>query len=215
MRIVICDDHAVFGEALAVVLRDRGHDVVACVTSPDDAVAAVAGNQVDLCMMDLSFPGDSGVEGTAAVIRTSPGTQVVVVTGTADRALLSDVVQAGARGIATKTDDIEGIIAILDRVYAGERVLDALEALPAPPSPSNPLDRFLTQREKEVLRHLAMGESTADLARSLGIRYSTARTHIQSTLTKLGVHSKLEAVVYAVSNNLVPFPEAPAPDKDA
>ncbi|MGH9066973.1 MAG: response regulator transcription factor, partial [Acidimicrobiales bacterium] len=71
-----------------------------------------------------------------------------------------------------------------------------------PPAPHH-LARFLTRREREVLSRLVAGETTASLARSMGIRPSTARTHVDGILTKLGVHSRLEAVAYAVSERLV------------
>ena len=208
MRVVICDDHSLFAQALAVVLRAGGTEVVACVTTPEQAVTAVSSGDVDVCVMDLHFPEGSGIDGVAAVRAVAPNTRVVVLTGSSDAAELAGAVDAGAQGVAVKGDDIQRVIDTLARVHEGEIVLKAppprsLLHAPDVAMERNPLTRFLTAREREVLERLVRGESTAELARAMGVRYSTARTHIQNLLTKLGVHSKLEAVAFAVSNRVV------------
>ncbi|MDQ4089248.1 MAG: response regulator transcription factor [Actinomycetota bacterium] len=209
MRVVICDDQSLFAQALAVVLRSCGHEVVACVNSPTQAVAAVASGDVDVCVMDLHFPGGSGIDGVTGVVAVAPNTRVVVLTGSSDAEELTRAVHAGAQGLAVKGDDIERVVDTLERVHEGEIVLkvpqrpNSLLRAPDAPMERNPLTRFLTAREREVLERLVRGESTSDLAVAMGVRYSTARTHIQNLLTKLGVHSKLEAVAFAVSNQVV------------
>lgn len=209
MKVVICDDQSLFAQALAVVLRSHGDDVVACVTSPGEAESAVASGDIDVCVMDLHFPAASGVDGVSAVLATAPETKVVVLTGSTDSVELARAVDAGARGLAVKGDDIPRVVDTLHRVHEGEIVLKtpqlhmAARRVVEQPMDRNSLTRFLTNREREVLERLVRGESTADLARAMNVRYSTARTHIQSMLTKLGVHSKLEAVAYAVANGVV------------
>ncbi len=212
MRTVICDDHALFSQALAVVLRSCGHEVVACVDNPDAAVAAVASGDVDICVMDLQFPTGSGAQGVSDVVALAPRTRVVVLTGSVDGDELSRAVDAGARGVAMKGDELHRVIDTLERVHEGEVVLKGARFHPSQQSSNQPMDRnaltrFLTMREREVLERLVAGQTTADLARAMGVRYSTARTHIQNLLTKLGVHSKLEAVAFAVSNRVVEVPE--------
>lgn len=222
MKVLICDDHRLFAQALAVVLRARGHEVVACVTTPDDAISAVVTGDVDVCLMDLHFPDlhlpdKSAVEAMAEIVARSPRTRVVVLTGSSDPAELSRAIHAGARGLAAKDDEIHRVMDTMERVFEGDVVLGSpvLRAgVPFPPRPAidtNALTRFLTRREREVLERLVAGQSTAEVARAMGVRYSTARTHIQNTLTKLGVHSKLEAVAFAISNRVVPIPDNTAP----
>lgn len=221
MRILICDDHVLFAEALASVLVARGHDVVACVAAPDAAVRVAGEVQVDVCVMDLTFPAGSGTEGTAKILQASPGTKVVVLTGSSGAADLAGIASAGAQGFATKGDDLERVMAVLEQVHDGETVTfadnDSARPIAAIPTTNAAgfAGRFLTRRERQVLEHLALGTSTAELTRALGVKSSTARTHIQNTLNKLGVHSKLEAVVYAVTNGLVPFPAARAANDQA
>ena len=210
MNLVLCDDHQVLVDALAVVLRARGHRVVACTTNPAAAVEAVRSEPVDVCLLDLQFPGGSGIPAIAEILAASPATRVVVLTASTDGRLVSEALLAGASGVALKVDDGEVVIDLLDRVHAGHVVVPgaALGALTTmaetAPAPSpHELARFLTQREREVLERLVRGHSTQALARDMGVRYSTIRTHIQSILNKLGVHSKLEAVAFAVREGLV------------
>lgn len=214
MRVLICDDHRLFGEALAVVLASRGHEVVGCTTDPVEAAAVAHTTAVDVCVMDLRFPGHCGVTGTGLIFDASPTTRVVILTGSDDPDRLRRAIDAGAHGVVVKEDDVGRVVDTIERVHAGDLVLPGHIVRAGAVRTGSALDRhalgrFLTNREKEVLVHLVRGESTADLARALGVRYSTARTHIQNTLTKLGVHSKLEAVAYAVSQDLVPVPKHP------
>lgn len=209
MKIVLCDDHSLFIQSLAAVLTSRGHDVVGCFSSPTQAIEALASNEVDVCVMDLRFPSASGIDGVRGIVEVSPRTRVVVLTGSGDRRELCEAIAAGARGLTVKGEGIERVIETIERVNAGEIVVSDLG--PAEPEEhafrpvldrANPL-RFLTAREREVLEHLVAGESTLQLSQALGVRYSTGRTHVQKVLTKLGLHSKLEAVALAARYGLV------------
>ena len=222
MRVLICDDHRLFAQAMAVVLRGAGHQVVGCLTRPDDAVLTVTNEIVDVCLMDLHFPrlnasGRSGVDAVADIVARSQRTRVVVVTGSSDPQELARAIQAGARGLAPKDEEVHRLVDTLERVHQGEIVIRMPATLSSTPLSSTPvvekhsLVRFLTPREREVLERLVAGQSTADVASAMGVRYSTARTHIQNTLTKLGVHSKLEAVAFAVSNRVVAIPDRTVP----
>lgn len=222
IRVVICDDHRLFVDALAAVLTSRGCQVVARALQPDQAVAAVLANEVDVCVMDLSFPssvGCDGLEGTRRVVEASPSTRVVMLTGSADSSIALPAIDAGARGFARKDDDLDRIVQTIKQVHAGEIVTGSTTARrPWPAANGRRLNnqgqnlaRFLTSREREVLERLVRGESTATLARAMEVSYHTARTHIQNVLAKLGVHSKLEAVAFAVNHSVVPV-AADAPD---
>lgn len=221
IRVVLCDDHRLFVDALAVVLTSRGCEVVARALNPDQAVAAVLAHDVDICVMDLSFPssaGCDGLEGTRRVVAASPSTRVIMLTGSADSSIALPAIDAGARGFARKDDDLDRIVQTIKQVHAGEMVSGpAGSRRPWPPANGRRLDnqgqnlaRFLTSREREVLERLVRGESTATLARAMEVSYHTARTHIQNVLAKLGVHSKLEAVAFAVNHSVVSIAAEPA-----
>ncbi|HEU5306482.1 MAG TPA: response regulator transcription factor [Acidimicrobiia bacterium] len=212
MNVVICDDHRLFTDALARVLTARDWNVVACAIDPAHAVAAVATEPVDTCLMDLTFAdGDSGIQGITAVHTASSDTKVVVLTASRDPLLIMRAVDAGADAIVFKDDDIDHIVEVAERgapetnahQVARARRHDARErAGSLERSSGDDLVRFLTDREREVLDRLVQGESSKQVALHMGIAYSTARTHIQNILAKLGVHSRLEAVAFAVEHGL-------------
>ena len=136
-----------------------------------------------------------------------------MLTGSADSSVALPAIDAGARGFARKDDDLDRIFQTIKQVHAGEIVTGpAGTRRPWPgahprrlTNQGQNLARFLTSREREVLERLVRGESTATLARAMEVSYHTARTHIQNVLAKLGVHSKLEAVAFAVNHSVVPI----------
>jgi two-component system nitrate/nitrite response regulator NarL len=206
VNVVICDDHQLFAEALATLLGRRGHRVVATPSNPAAAVEAVGRVDVDLCIMDLLFPGDSGVDGTRRVRDASPPTKVVILSGAEDDDASAAAVEAGACAVVGKNGDFSVLMDAIDRAARGEAVLpvDVLDrAVHEPADARDPVTlqaSFLSAREREVLDLLVDGCNTRSVARLLGITYSTARTHIQNVLTKLGCHSRLEVVALAVGH---------------
>jgi two-component system, NarL family, nitrate/nitrite response regulator NarL len=206
VRVIVCDDHAVFADSLALVLADAGHSVVGVAYSPDDALSALRITRVDVCLIDLHFPGESVIQRLPELRAAAPDTRFVVLTGFLEQGTLEASVDAGVRGFAHKGQQARDIIALLSRVHDGELVVDGATRRTAPARPRNEAQRvaqFLTPREREVLTRLARGESTAALAKAMGVTRSTARSHVQSVLTKLGVHSQREAVIEAARNGLV------------
>jgi two-component system, NarL family, nitrate/nitrite response regulator NarL len=206
MKVVICDDHAVFADSLAMVLSESGHDVVGVVYSPEEAACLLVTAEADVCLIDLQFPGGSALEHLPGLVRSAPATRFVVLSGSIDADLLAEAVDAGVRGFAHKGQQAGEIVGMLARVHAGELVLDPATGTRVPLRPRSEAQRlahYLTPREREVLTRLVRGESTATLARTMEITRSTARSHVQSVLTKLGVHSQREAVIAAARYGLV------------
>lgn len=204
MNVVLCDDHRVFLDSLAVVLEANGHTVFRA-TSPDEALDTVASHEIDACVMDVTFPQASGLTAVSEVRRASPATRVLVLTGFLDDAIEKTAMAAGAVGCLPKDDEIACLLDALDACAAGdETVTVGGHARPVEdPWRRDPLARFLTVREREVLEGIARGETTPALARRLGIGTATVRTHVQNVLAKLGVHSRLEAVAFALNHSLV------------
>lgn len=206
MRVVICDDHAVFADSLALVLAEAGHDVVGVVYSPEEALRLLSSAPADVCLIDLQFPGGSALDRLPELLRTVPETRFVVLSGSMDAELLDAALAVGVSGFAHKGQQADEIVAMLDRVHAGEVVVDSAAGTRMPLRPRSEAQRlanYLTPREREVLTRLVRGESTASLARTMKITRSTARSHVQSVLTKLGVHSQREAVIAAARYGLV------------
>jgi two-component system nitrate/nitrite response regulator NarL len=223
MRILLCDDHAVFADSLALVLTDAGHTVAGVTYDPDVALAVLRRRPVDVCLIDLCFPAGTVLGRMAEFHVVAPATRFVILSGFLERDVLDAGAGAGVHGFAHKGQQAADIVALLDRVHAGERDLtgglsrdrgrgmgfadDRVEGLPnahdRQRGQAQQVARFLTPREREVLTRLTRGESTLTLAKAMGVTRSTARTHVQSVLTKLGVHSQREAVIEAARYGLV------------
>lgn len=210
MRMIICDDHAVFAESLSLVLADAGHSVVGVAFSPADALPLLRAGQPDACLIDLHFPAGTALDWLPRLRGASPRTRFVVLTGYLEQPVLEAGIAAGVRGFAHKGQQARDILAVLRRVADGEVVADQAARRGGPPwktqgprSQAQQVARFLTPREREVLTRLARGESTQALAKAMGVTRSTARSHVQSVLSKLGVHSQREAVIEAARHGLV------------
>lgn len=198
MRLVLCDDNRILCDALAVALEARGHQSLAITTNPADGIAAVAREQPDACLLDLRFPeGEDGLGAARAIRRDHPGIAVLVLSALADPATCCEARKIGIAGFLGKDQSIDRIADALD-VIAGGGVVFA----PAPARdhagrrawsgrsrPRSPL----TGREQEVLRRIAAGQGTVQMAREMEITTGTLRTYVRNALSKLGAHSRVEA----------------------
>jgi two-component system nitrate/nitrite response regulator NarL len=201
MRLVLCDDHELLLDALQPALARLGHEVLATTVSPQDALEAVQRFRPDVLLLDVSFPDDCGLRVVAPAIEASPDTRVVILSATTDPEVASRAIDAGAVGFARKDRGLDGIIRTLERVMAGETVIDpdVLRALVGSSRQRRVehdaqwLATFLTARERDVLARIMAGQTTDEMAAGMGVARSTARTHVQSVLLKLGVHSRLQA----------------------
>ena len=217
MRIVIADAHRIFADALESLLRRSGHDVVSCVAGLAAAADAVSREQADACVLDADLAGNSHPSALSEAIAGSPRTAFVVLADSPDCAGFAGTLAAGVHGAALKTDDFVEVLRVLTgaagrltRRLAGGTVLSlSAQAAHRPVRHSTrypALDHLLTPREREVLARLVQGESTTSMAKSMGVQLSTTRTHVDSVLIKLGVHSRLEAVAYAVREGIIDVP---------
>ena len=198
MRIVVCDDHLLLLEALGLALGATGHDVVALAGNPEDAITAVAEYHPDVCLLDVNFPDGTSVNAIQRVRAASPETKVVMLSAESDHAIVGRAIAEGASGYVGKEKPITEIVEMLDRAVRGQLAVEpsllqrALRPHKAADDPLWAL-QFLTDREWQVMRCIMDGQTTEEMAESLGVQRSTARTHVQNLLTKLGVHSRLQA----------------------
>jgi two-component system nitrate/nitrite response regulator NarL len=137
----------------------------------------------------------------------SPDTKVVMLSGTINRDLVVDAITQGAHGFVGKQNSVGVIIKALDMAFQGDLAVDPVllqEVLQPRAAFDDPLSglQLLTDREWEVLRCIMNGLNTAQIAERLGVQPSTARTHVQSLLTKLGVHSRLQAAALMTTHAL-------------
>lgn len=199
MRVVICDDHRLLLEALTHALSLEGFTVEAATADPDDAVRAVKLYDPDLLLIDLCFPDGDGLSAAREVVNSHPRTRVVILTGIDDPGPLLEAMKIGVSGYVRKDERMDTIATALRRAGNGERVLDPTlfrrlsSQTIAPARRTSLLDR-LTDQERVVLQHLGDGLRTSEIVATMGISNSTVRSHVQAILSKLGVHSRLQAV---------------------
>lgn len=210
MSILLCDPHTLFTEALKSLLEERGYDVATC-SSPCRTAEIVRNGGVDIVITGLTFPGPDGeptssVSVVRSVTEADRDVRVIVLTEVTDINLLQAALAEGAVAVTHKVQPLAELFQVIERVQAGEAVLSSelmRAVIGRTQSNEQSLASFLTTREREVLGRLVQGQSTRQIAESMGVAYSTARTHIQSVLDKLGVHSRLEAAAFAARHQVV------------
>jgi DNA-binding NarL/FixJ family response regulator len=211
VNILICDDHVVFADSLAHLIRARSSDSVAVTYHPDDAMRALGETKTDILILDVMFDDESVLDRLTSLREISPCTRLLVLTGRLDDMTIAAGRAAGVVGFAEKVQSAKDIMTTIAKISVGTVVIpDGFErathasAMGHPPGQAaRRLASFLTPRERQVLSALVGGSDTATLASELNISRATARSHIQSMLTKMNVHSRLEAATSAVRNGLV------------
>jgi two-component system nitrate/nitrite response regulator NarL len=213
--LLICDDHRTLTDALSMVVdRDPGLRLVApAVHDADRAVELCNEHRPDVVLMDIEFKaGMSGIEATRRIKEGSPATKVVIMTAHDDERLLVEAVEAGASGFLGKDEPADEVLAAAKAAAEGEVLIDPstlarlLHQVTKEREEQREIQaRFasLSDREWEVLRHVAQGERNDDIAAALFISPQTVQTHVRNVLGKLGVHSKLEAVALAVRHSQI------------
>jgi two-component system nitrate/nitrite response regulator NarL len=211
MRILICDYHLIVAQALGHLLGARGKHVVGVTNDLDDAAVILREHAVDVFLLDMVFGADRPLGRLAELRQIAPRTAVVLLSGRIDDELVAAACAAGVHAIGDKRQPVDEIIRLLDRVHAGDvpTLSPAAESLMIhrqrtwPANDAQRLASFLTPRERQVLGALVRGDDTKSVARELGITYTTARCHIQSLLTKMGAHTRLEVATTAVRYGMV------------
>jgi DNA-binding NarL/FixJ family response regulator len=213
ISVLIVDDERTFGEALQLALaHEEDLEIVEVTTDGAEAVRVVGERSPDVVIMDVSMPGMSGIDATRRILEIKPDAAVLILSGNNDDHLLARAVQAGAVGLLRKTEAVANVALTVRKAYQGEalhpeaEVERAMRRLrhrrDADDDARRRLDR-LTPRETEILELMARGNTPDDIAALLSMSPNTLRTHTQNVLTKLGVHSKMEALVLAIRHGKV------------
>ena len=215
VRLLICDDHRVLTDALAIVVGlDSGLELVAPPVQDPRAAIELCGELLpDVVLMDIDFKEEmSGIEATRKIKELSPATKVVIMTAHDEDRLLVDAVEAGASGFLSKDDAAQDLLSAVKSAAEGEVLIDpqTLARLLPQVARERELKRDaltllqdLTEREREILGLLAHGMRNDDIATKLYISPQTVQTHVRNILGKLRVHSKLEAVAFAVRHGAI------------
>jgi DNA-binding NarL/FixJ family response regulator len=211
MRVLIVDDHKLFAEAIRSALSSDGHrmEVLPVATSAKEGLAAAKAEQPDLVLVDLGLPDENGVELGRKILRDCKGATVLAVTALSEPRLLRETMKAGFHGFITKDTPMARFVESIKAAMSGHVVVPhrlaarAAGAKTTEERDAGLLSEQLTNRERAVLEMLVEGTRSEDIARRLSISPNTVRTHIQNILTKLQVHSRLEAAAFAVKHGLV------------
>lgn len=211
--VLIVDDHRMFAESLARLLSDEpGIEVLGVAATGADAVSLVSRLRPRVVLMDYQLPDRDGVAVTAELRRENPGVMVVMLTGSTDDRVLLSAIDAGCSGFLTKDRAAAEVADAVRAAAVGEALISpALLArlLPKLNRTHRTIGEDLSDREREILVFLARGWSNKAIAADLFLSVNTIRNHVQSILTKLGCHSKLEAVATAVREGIVDYPASP------
>lgn len=206
MRVLVVDDHPIVRDGLVAVLQDQPDlEVVGAAGAADEAVTLAGRLQPDLALLDLELPDGDGVAAIPRLAAAAPGLRIVVFTAYDSDEQVFGAIRAGARGYLLKGASVEEIVQAIHTVYEGgshldprvaARVLNAVGVARRAPAPLSP-------REREVLRYLAQGLATKQIARALGIAERTVKFHVSSIFAKLGASNRAQAVALAAQQNLL------------
>jgi DNA-binding NarL/FixJ family response regulator len=211
IRLLLIDDHAAFRQPLGYLL-DRQPDMTVVGQAGTVADARELTGEADVAILDVGLPDGSGLDLMPSFRERAPRPQVLVLTATEDPETHATAIEAGAAGVLVKWVGIDEIVAAVRRVASGESLMTRQEIAEMLRLAGRAREQrkevraafsSLTSREREVLEGLAEGLSDKDLARQLGISDHTARVHVTNILGKLGVDSRLQAVVKAVRHGEV------------
>jgi two-component system NarL family response regulator len=219
VRVLVVDDHALFRRGLELVLSGEPDiEIVGEAADGVEAVAQAAALQPDVVLMDVRMPRASGIEATRAIRAAQPATRVIMLTVSDRDDDLFDAVKAGVNGYLLKEVSIEELANAVRAVARGQslvspsmasKLLDEFNVLASRvPDGASPAGPALTARELEVLREAARGATNREIAAVLGIAENTVKNHMRNVLEKLHLHSRTEAVMYAVRERLLELDEA-------
>lgn len=214
IRVLVVDDHALFRRGLLAVLsQEPGMYVVGEAADGVEAVELAAILQPDVVLMDVRMPGGGGIEACALIKEVVPAANVIMLTMSEDENDLYNAIKAGAMGYLLKEIQVEDVARSIRAVQSGQalispslggKLMTELASLIKRDDDKRPAaPARLTDREMDVLRLVARGMNNRDIARTLFISQNTVKNHVRNILEKLHLHSRMEAVVYAVREKLL------------
>lgn len=204
-RLLLVDDHGTCRCGFAELLERRaGMKVVGSVSTPEGAEECLEHESPDMIIMDLRMPAMDGPALLARLRAKGYNTPVVILSMCGEQEDLAAALRAGVRGYLLKDMEPEEVLNAVRRAAKGEFVIapdlshKLMQLLQGQATAKQP--EKLTEREREVLRHLSAGESNKVIARALNISHDTVKLHVRHILAKLGLSSRVEAAVFAVEH---------------
>ncbi|TRZ56625.1 MAG: DNA-binding response regulator [Rhodocyclaceae bacterium] len=205
IRLLLVDDHMIFRESLRTIL-EREPDIAVVGEASDGETALALARELlpDLVLMDVSMPGLNGIEATLQIVNESLGVRVLALTTHQERRFVAHMLNAGALGYVSKAAGRDELIRAIRTVMAGKRYLseEIATMLDATP-PDKASQAKLGRREIAVLKLIAQGQTSPDIAKNLYIALGTVEVHRHQIMQKLDLHSIAELTQYAIREHLI------------
>jgi len=208
VRLLVCDDHEVIRTGLATLLAETDIEIVGEAASGKEAIRQAQKLKPDVILLDIRMPDGDGLATLEKLRSKVPGSRVVMLSTYDNPTYVARAVALGASDFVLKGSSREALVATIQAAAAGEspchagelkRIANAMSARQAVDDDDVPL----TQRETQVLRHVALGLSNKEIGRSLDISVETVKEHVQNILRKIAVSDRTQAAVWAVRKGLV------------
>jgi two-component system NarL family response regulator len=214
-RLLVVDDVPLFRAGLASALNGAGYDVIGEAGDGESAVAVAESEQPDIVLLDILMPGMSGIDVLGKIKAVSPSSKVLLLTGSESEEDLVSAIRGGARGYILKDMPFDELVGVIDNIESGGaavspsmagKLFDVTRELLLHHELISSRKPTLTGRELEVLGLVADGKTSRQIGDLLYISENTVKNHVRNILDKLGLHSRNEAVLYAIRENLITLP---------
>jgi DNA-binding NarL/FixJ family response regulator len=200
---LVADDHPAVLAAVCAVFEDSGIEVVARARDGAEALELIQTQKPQVALLDVRMPRMSGIEIARESLRTTPETGILLYTGYAERALMIEALDAGARGFVLKEAPLPDLVRAVETVAQGMTYVDPVLAGVIASAEVATQIPSLSQRQREVLRLLADGLKNEEIGKRLFISPETVRTHVRKAMAKLEADTRTEAVATALRQSLI------------
>ena len=212
LRVMVVDDHPMWRDAVCRDLETAGLHVVATAANGEEALVRARATRPQVVVLDLQIPPPNGVEVTASLIAADASVRVLILSASGEQGDVLDAVKAGATGYLVKSASSADLLDAVRRVAVGDTVFtpglaglvlgEYRRLAEGPDAAEDPALPRLTERETEVLRLVAKGLSSKQIADRLVLSHRTVQNHVQNTLRKLQLHNRVQLVRYAIEQGL-------------
>jgi DNA-binding NarL/FixJ family response regulator len=200
---VVADDHPALVKGVSLLLGAEGIEVVATANHGEEALRLIELHAPSVAVLDLIMPGLGGIEIARLAGRSTPATATILYTGHAERELLVEALDAGARGFVLKEAPLSDLVRAVVLAAGGQIYVDPVLAPTLIRGSATRPTPGLSARERDILRLLADGKSNDEIAATLYIAADTVRTYIRRAMTKLDADTRTQAVAIAVRESLI------------